>query len=455
MATRTAFTPASIDAITQGILRDPQTPGLFIEVLSSGKKRWKYRRLIHRGNVEIRLSFGLFPAHSIAEARDWAGGLNENVERGIDPREAMRVEEERASMTVARAHGLYMIAVRDGRASRAKRKNKPRTIADKLEIYQRDIAPKLGKRSVYEVTEDDLVKLVAMKSKTAKVRANRLAAELMVFFRWASSLRGLEVGLASDPSRRLGDLKFPESPRQRKLSIEEIGWFLQAVAEEERDFQRGFLVLLLTGARLAEVVLGRSEEVAAGAWTVPAGRSKNSKAHVVALGPWGQALMATNSEWLFPAERAEGPRKKPIWYKARDRILARMSILAGRSLDRFTPHDLRRTVRSNTKRLKVDFETAEAMMNHLKTGMERIYDGYELEEEKAAAFLKWEDEVAAIARRAGIADRLGVPIGRSSSGIDATWPRTLGLGRRFRAGQPQPLIASNDTDPSPPARDKG
>lgn len=410
MASKKGLTPASIDALGKGVLRDTLTPGLFIQVLPSGKKAWKYRRRIAQSDVVVGLSHGLFPARSIAEARKWADGLNEKVEIGVDPREEMRAEEERASMTVARAHGLYMIAVQEGRASRAKRKNKPRTVSDKGEIYDRDIAPRLAKKSIYDVTEKDLIDLVTRKGRTAKVRANRLAAELKVFFGWASSLRGLEVGLESDPSRRLGDLKFPEAPRQRKLSLEEIGWFLRAVAEEERVFRRGFLLLLLTGARLAEVVLGRNEEVAAGVWTIPAGRSKNSKAHVVALGPWGQALMATNSEWLFPAERVQGPRKKPVWYKARDRILARMATLAGRSVDRFTPHDLRRTVRSNTKRLKVDFETAEAMMNHLKTGMERIYDGYELEEEMAAAFLKWEGEIIRLAKLAGVADKLDIPM---------------------------------------------
>jgi hypothetical protein len=41
--------------------------------------------------------------------------------------------------------------------------------------------------------------------------------------------------------------------------------------------------------------------------------------------------------------------------------------------------------------------------------MERIYDSYELEEEKAAWFLKWENEIAAIARRAGVAQALDVP----------------------------------------------
>lgn len=409
MGRKIALTPASIDALKQGLLTDLLTPGLAIEALASGKKRWRFRRLIAGTKTVVTMFGGLFPAQTIADAREWARGLNETVEAGVDPREALREEQARAAMTVARAHELYMAAVREGRASRAKRPNKPRTIKDKLGIYQRDIAPKLGTRSVYEVTEADLIKLVEAKGKVAKVRANRLAAELKVFFGWAASLRGLEIGLEVDPSRRLGDLRFPETQRSRKLSLQELEWFLVALVEERRHFQRGMLLWLLTAARISEVVRARSAELVSGVWTIPSSRSKNSFAHSIALGPWGRSLMLSNDEWVFPAPRKKGPRNNSVWYKARDRVLARMAKLAGHPIERFTPHDFRRTARSNTKRLKVDFETAEAMMNHLRTGMERIYDGYELEEEKAAWFLKWEREVADIARRAGVAEALGVP----------------------------------------------
>ncbi len=112
---------------------------------------------------------------------------------------------------------------------------------------------------------------------------------------------------------------------------------------------------------------------------------------------------------MFPAIKVDGPRKTG-WYKARDRVLARMEEVAGRPIERFTPHDFRRTARSNTKRMRVDFETAEAMLNHVKTGLERIYDGYELEDEKVAWFLAWENEIAGIARRAGVAEALGIPV---------------------------------------------
>ena len=169
------------------------------------------------------------------------------------------------------------------------------------------------------------------------------------------------------------------------------------------------LLCLLTAARISEVACARTEEVVDGIWTIPASRAKNSQSHRIALGPWGRSLIASDSEWVFPAEKVLGPRNRSTWYKARDNVHARMVEFAGHPIERFTPHDFRRTARSNTKRLNVDFDTAEAMLNHVKKGLERTYDLYELEDEKRNWFRKWELEIARIARLAGVADALGVP----------------------------------------------
>ena len=214
VARKSAFTPASIDALNNGHVKDPTTPGMALKVLSSGKKVWKYTRRIAASGELVRLSLGLFPACSIADARKWAEGLNEKVEQGIDPREAMRIEEERACMTMSRAHVLYMTAVNEGRASRAKRKNKPRTISEKQEIFDRDVPTKLKNKSIYDVTEKDLIDIVSRKGKTAKVRANRLAAELKVFFGWAASLRAaLQRTTDSRPTRAR---RWPSPSRRRR-----------------------------------------------------------------------------------------------------------------------------------------------------------------------------------------------------------------------------------------------
>lgn len=401
--------PALIDDLKSGKLEDAKTGGLAIEVLSSGKKRWRFRRRLPKGKGLLRLSLGLFPAYSIADAREWANKLNLQIDAGIDPRVTAQTDERLATMTVDRAHGLYMDAVRQGRSSRSKRPNKARTISDKLDMYKRDIAPMLGKKIIYDVTELDLIKLVESKGKRARIRANRLAAELSVFFGWAASLRGLEVRLEVDPSRRLSDLRFPETKRSRVLSLQEIEWFLIALSSEELDYRRAFILWLLSATRLSEVIEARSSEIVNGIWIIPAGRTKNGCEHRLALGPWGRALLAAEGEWLFPAPKTDGPRSRNTWHVAIRRIRRRMEAIGGGPVERFTPHDLRRTLRSNTKRLKIDFETAEAMLNHVKKGLERTYDRYDLDEEKRAAFAAWEREIAAIARRAGVAEQLLLP----------------------------------------------
>lgn len=407
MSKKVYLTPLVLDELTKGHLDDPQMPGLRVEAGMMGRKCWRYRRRLPDGGT-VRLTLGRYPRFSIADARAWAAELNKKVDAGVDPRAVVAEEIERARLTVAYAHGRYMVAVREGRASRAKKLNKPRTIADKQAIYNCDIAPKLADKLIFDVTEDDLTKLVLAKGRTARVRANRLAGELKTFFGWAASLRGTEIGLSASPAARLTDLKFAEAPRSRVLAIDEIRWFLEAVAMEHRFYQRGFLLLLLTAARISEVIFACTAEYRDGVWTIPAERTKNGRAHAIALGPWGRSLMQEEGPWLFPSNRTDGARSPGAWYKARSRVLKHMSQLAGRRLEPWTPHDLRRTARSNTKRLEFDFETAEAMLNHAKQGLQRIYDGYDLADEKRAWFLAWENEIANVARSAGVAAALGL-----------------------------------------------
>lgn len=409
MAQKAFLTPTTIEHMPPGTLGDSRLAGLFIDKSDNGRAYWRYRRRIVGSRLSVVVRLGAFPTHSIAAARAWASALNEKVESGIDPRTQLASEIGDPVITVRRAHALYMVAVREGRASKAKKANKPRTVDDKLKIFARDIEPFIGSRPIHEISETELVNLVISKGRVAKVRANRLAGELKVFFGWASSLRGLEVGLESDPSHRLADLKFPEQARSRTLTMDEIMWFLEAVALEPRDHMRAMLLWLLTAARISEVGQSRPSEIVKGIWTIPAHRSKNGVEHSVPLGPWSLRLFRSNDVWCFPAPRGEGPRLWG-WYQARNRVKRRMEDLAGYRIPHFTPHDFRRTVRSNTKRLGVDFETAEAMLNHVKKGLERTYDRYSLEDEKRASFLKWESEIAAIAMNLGLSELLDLPL---------------------------------------------
>src|SRR3546814_2988771 len=104
---------------------------------------------------------------------------------------------------------------------------------------------------------------------------------------------------------------------------------------------------------------------------LPPGRSKNNEENVVALGPWGQRLAQTNYEWLFPSPCIDGPQRAG-WFKARDRIHARMEAFAGRIISRWHFSDLRRTFRSHARRVGIDNEIAELMITPKRRGIEGI-----------------------------------------------------------------------------------
>jgi integrase len=56
----------------------------------------------------------------------------------------------------------------------------------------------------------------------------------------------------------------------------------------------------------------------------------------------------------------------------------------------WSPHDLRRTARTNMPRVGVSDEHAEAVLNHTKPGIIGVYNKYSYDNEKKSALIKWE-----------------------------------------------------------------
>ena len=96
----------------------------------------------------IAMMLGAYPSYSIADAREWVTAINQKVEKHIDPLEDLKAMKLRQAITVARAHGLYMTAVREGRGSSSKRPNAPRTIADKLTNQRSRVPAVSGNRAL-------------------------------------------------------------------------------------------------------------------------------------------------------------------------------------------------------------------------------------------------------------------------------------------------------------------
>lgn len=401
------FSPARIDALQSGRCFDPFVTGLCVSVSATGKKTWMFRRRIARSGVVVTLTLGTYPAYTVPAAREWAAELNAAVERGEDPRVAMRADKTRQTFTVEKAHAVYMDAMRRG----DRKTLKPRTISDKEVMFKRDIKPRLGDKPLVSLTENECWDAVYDKAKASKVRANKMAGELSCFLRWCAGREGRMAGieLPTHPAPTLNSNWFSTGPKANKrfLNDDEIAWLFRALAGESLVYRRGFLLLLLTAARRNELFGAQTSEIVDGVWTLPAERSKNGEANYVVLGPWGQRLVQTNHAWLFPSPRIDGPQLFG-WFKARDRVHRQMEELAGSTIPRWHFHDFRRTFRSNARRLGIDRDIAELMLNHKRKGIEAVYDKSEELDCREAGFAAWEAFLIKQAAGAGVADELGI-----------------------------------------------
>ena len=55
-----------------------------------------------------------------------------------------------------------------------------------------------------------------------------------------------------------------------------------------------------------------------------------------------------------------------------------------------SPHDLRRTARTNMARVGISDEVGEEVINHMKPSVVGVYNKYRYDKEKKDALLKWE-----------------------------------------------------------------
>ncbi len=177
----------------------------------------------------------------------------------------------------------------------------------------------------------------------------------------------------------VGTNQHKENPRERSLvSIKEDGaidWTeLVSVwlALPDDDYGRIMRLLILTGCRREEIGDLKWSEIdkEAGTITLPPERTKNKQRHVV---PRSSTALKIIEDAPHRAERdfVFGFGKKGLqdWTKPKARLDKAVTLKTP-----WTPHDLRRTIRTGLGGLGVLPHVAEAVLNHLPAKLIRTYD---------------------------------------------------------------------------------
>jgi integrase len=391
------------------LVADSIGPNLFLQIGKSGAVRtWIWRGRLD-GKVSL-VTLGRYPVLSLAAARDRARDIAKARASGVNPiaQEATAVAEaaKLAERTLTWLFERYMEA--EGEAQRSGK--------EKRRMYERDIKPLLGSRSIFDIEHDDLSKIVSDKAVTSPIQSNALVRLLSRLFRWAVRDARTMTGLKINPMADVVTLSKPAS-RDRYLDSRELRYLMIALAESATDFAPVARLIIHTAVRKNEALEARWDEfdMAAGEWLIPGSRTKNGRAMLVPLLPPVLAILNglkkhETSPLLF---WARGNPEKPYSGITRGLLqLEKLMVKAGKAdgwekpIPRWTLHDLRRSVSTGMNGMRdaehrglIDSEVVEAVLNHVsgtKGGVAGTYNHHSYFFEKRRALSLWSDYLAGL-----------------------------------------------------------
>lgn len=308
-------------------LHDERVPGLFVEITDRGTKTFKYRRRIGR-RVQM-MTLGRFPELRIDQARRMALGYAGEFVSGGNPQERKR--DARNELTLGELFDEYLVRhAKPHKKTWAQDENQFRLYLDEWR-----------NRQLSQITPRDVqARHLFVHDAAGPYAANRMLALLHCLFAMAD-----EWGYFAQPNPARKVKKFREKSRERFLQADELPRFFAAVEAEPNETIRDFVLMsLFTGARRANVLAMRWDQInlEAATWSIP--DTKSGDPHTVPLVAPAIAVLqarhatANDSPWVFPGTGRTGHlvEVKATWA----RILERAGIADLRL------HDLRRTLGS-------------------------------------------------------------------------------------------------------------
>lgn len=391
--------------------------GFSVRVMPTGTKSWVYAYNIDGRRREMPL--GSYPEITLETARTRFEDARRLVKNGKDPMAA----EEEAKEARRKAPTVSML-VNEYIERHAKRFKK--SWAKDEQILNRDVVPAWGKRKAADIAKRDVIHLLeGIVDRGAPAMANNTFQIIRKMFNYA-----VEKDILQHTPCTGVKLPSPKQHRERTLSEAEIKNLFTNLDRTDLsmtdDIRRALKLILVTAQRPSEVSGMHSLEIEGRWWTIPSERAKNGKSHRI-------YLTDTALEMIGPLETTdlETGETKTKGYIFRTPIRKNdqpigdtaLAVAVGRALaipligedgkplytangkpatenrlgvDKFTPHDLRRTAATFMAQAGEMDEVIDAVLNHSKGVVIKVYNQYRYDREKQVALEAWERKLKSI-----------------------------------------------------------
>lgn len=275
-----------------------------------------------------------------------------------------------------------------------------------LRMIERDIRPQVGNEKVSHINKRVLVTKVLdpIKQRGSFIQANKTLSILKQALEHAVD-RGLLVEncLAGVKRKNIGG---SEVPRDRHLKTSELKTIFSKLPQLGLSKQVMYCLklMLFTGCRVNEICQAKwcHIDLDEMIWTIPPENVKakkgKEKCHTIPvtdeLASFLTIVKASftefKSEYILPSVGTFDsiPGLKPLDKRSVARAVNRKTVDLG--IEKWTPHDLRRTVQTHLASIGIDAIVIEKILNHELTGMLRVYNKYDYYKERRKALEQWE-----------------------------------------------------------------
>ena len=347
---------------------DAGYPGFALRVSYGGGKSWVYFYRI--GGRLRRRSLGTYPAVTLAEARQLWRDAKHQVSLGRDP-------------GWQRASDLNFESV--AREWLKRDQADKRSLKEVTRIVEKELIPEWGQRSIRDIRRHDILVLSdRIADRGATTMARRVMAYVHRLFRWAKSRDLIESNPATDlpkPGR--------EVARDRVLTDAELAAVWKAAVEIGWPYGPAAQLLILTGARRAEIAELKWSEIHGNTIKLSGARTKNAEPHDMPLSEQALDVLSrmpriAGSEYVFGK-----PLRSGAWSNAKIKFSAA-------KIQPWRIHDLRRTVSTGMNELGTEPHIVEAVLGHTVKGVAGVYNRAKYEAAKRAALKAWGAHVMAL-----------------------------------------------------------
>ncbi len=369
--------------------------GLYLQVQRTGSKLWRLRyRFNGKENV---LSFGPYPAVSLARARELRAEAKVLLAESIDP--SAHAKEKKATLAAVTEHTFKKIS--DELISKLRKEGKAEITLKKKQWLLDMASDDFGHRPITAISAADiLATLRKVESKGNYETAKRLRSTIGQVFRYAIATARAE----NDPTYGLrGALIAPKVSHMAAITDRKgFGELIRALWTYEGgspSTRAALKLMALLYTRPGELRLALWEEfdLERAIWTIPAERTKMRREHTkplpqLAVDILGNLLAETGSNYrAFPSSIA---RDRPISENTLNQALRRI----GFDKDEHTSHGFRASASSLLNESGLwNADAIEAELGHIGADeVRRTYHRARYWDERVKMADWWADQVHAM-----------------------------------------------------------